>query len=75
MNVIALAEELSGTGGGPKLNEAMAVVTSYANDLGVETGVQSGGIAPYAELSDEDAEHIRRAYAAGAELSKDEDES
>jgi len=62
MQVIELAEELCGVGGGPKHAEAMEVVTSYANDLDVETGVQSGGIAPYAELTDEQAEHIRNAY-------------
>lgn len=62
MKVIELAEELCGDGGGPKHTEAMAVVTSYANDLGAETRVQSGGIAPYAELTDDEADHIRNAY-------------
>lgn len=60
--VIALAEELCGAGGGPDHGEAMRIVTSYANQLDVETGVQSGGIAPYAELTDEQAEHIRGMY-------------
>jgi hypothetical protein len=76
MQIIALAEELSGTAGGPEMNEAMAAITSYANDLGVETGVQSGGVAPYAELTDEEAEHIRANYAIGVRLDAEQlDES
>jgi hypothetical protein len=67
ITIIDLAEELSGVGGGPQHDKAMQAVTSYANDLDVETGVQSGGIAPYAELTDEQAGHIRDAYRAAVE--------
>lgn len=57
---------------GDSMDEALRVVTSYANDLGVETGVQSGGQAPDVEIDPENADHIVRAYAEGHSLEVDE---
>lgn len=61
-----LASEMSDRYG-DGLDEATRVVTAYANQLDVETGVQSGGQAPTVELDTDAITHIRRAYAAGVD--------
>lgn len=60
---------------GDSLDEALRVVTAYANDLGVETGVQSGGQAPDVEIDPENSDHIVRAYAEGVSNKIDDDQS
>ena len=62
-----LARELAAQHG-DDYDEALRVVTTYAIQLGVETGVQAGGQAPAVELDAEQADHIYRAYEAGKSL-------
>jgi hypothetical protein len=50
---------------GDTMDEALRVVTAYANDLGISTGAQSGGQAPDVEIDAENVDHIVRAYAEG----------
>jgi len=51
---------------GDTLDEALTTVTSYAVDLGY-AGF-AGGQSPEIEISDDDADHIVRAYEAGIDL-------
>lgn len=62
-----LARELA-TKYGDDLDEALRVVTSYANDLDVDTGTQSGGQAPNVDLDPDDAAVIYRAYEIARDL-------
>lgn len=62
-----LARELADKYGDDR-DDALRAITSYANDLNVTTGVQSGGQAPRATVNPEEADHIVRAYEAGRDL-------